>query len=65
MIKLLARPTNTAEQFCGQRKERIFVCKYFTNLCDGLLLVFGFHWFNLSSFVVCFNVVEFIYLPKY
>jgi len=31
MIKVLARPTNNAEQRCGQRKERNFKCEHFKN----------------------------------
>jgi len=30
MVKVFARPTNNAEQFCGQRKEGKFKCAYFT-----------------------------------
>jgi len=60
MIKVLAWPTNNKEQFCGQTKARNFKCEHFTKFCAGLHEIFGFHWFNLSSFVICFNVVEFI-----
>ena len=60
MIKIHERPINTAEQFRGQGKERNVKCEHFTNFCAGLHETFGFHWFSLSSFVICFNVVEFI-----
>jgi len=60
MIKLLARPTNNAEQFCGQRKEGNFKCQHFTKFCAALYEIFDFHWFNLLSFVICFSVVELI-----
>jgi len=60
LIKVLARPTNNVEQFCGQRKERNFKCEHFTKQCTGLHEIFGFHWFNLSSFTICFNVLELI-----
>jgi len=29
MMKVLARPTNNAEHFCGQRKERSFQCEHY------------------------------------
>jgi len=58
MIKVLARPTNNAEQFMD--KEVQFKCDYFTKFCAGLHEIFGFHRFNLSSFVVCFNVAGLI-----
>ena len=35
MIKIYEQLTNNAEQFCGQRKERIFKCEHFTNFCAG------------------------------
>jgi len=60
MIKLLSRPTNNAEQFCGQRKGDKFKCDHFTKFCAGLHEIFGFHEFNLSSLVICVNVVELI-----
>jgi len=58
VIKVLARPTNTAEQICGQRKGGALRCEHITKFCVGLHEIFGFHWFNLSSFVICFNMVE-------
>ena len=30
----------------------------FTNFCADLHEIFYFHWFNLSFFVICFNLVE-------
>jgi len=60
MIKVFARPTNNAEQFCGQLKEGKFKCKHLTKFFVRLHEIFGFHEFNLSSFVICFNVVELI-----
>jgi len=56
MIKLLARLTNNAEKISWKR--RIFKCKRFKEFFTGLQKIFGFHCFNLSSFVVCINVVE-------
>jgi len=43
MIKVLARPTNNAKQFCGQRKEGNFKYEHFTKFCAGLHEGFGFH----------------------
>ena len=60
MIKIHERPTNNAEQFCGPSKEENFKCEHFTNFCAGLDEIFGLHGFELPSFVICFNVVEFI-----
>jgi len=60
MIKIHERLTNNAERFCGQIKERNFKYEHFTKFCAGFHEIFGFHWFSLSSFVICFNVVEFI-----
>jgi len=51
VIKALAQPSNNAKQLCGQRKWG----KQFTKLCDALQEICGFHSFNLSSFVLCFN----------
>jgi len=60
MIKVLARPTNNAEQFCGQRKGGTFKCEHFTKFFPGLHDIFGFRMTNLSSFAVGFNVVHLI-----
>ena len=57
MIKVHARPTNNAEQFCGQRKGGNLSANKF---CAGLHEIFGLHGFNLSSLVICFNLVELI-----
>jgi len=59
MIKVLARPTNNVEQFCGQRRGGKFKCQHFTKFCSGLHEIFGFHEFN-TCFIICFNVVELI-----
>jgi len=56
MIRELARP----EQFCGQRKGGKFKCEHFAKFGAGLHEIFGFREFNLSSFVICFNVAELI-----
>jgi len=64
MMKVLVRPANNAEQFCGQRKEINFKCERFTKFCDSLHVIFGFRWFNLSSFVICFNVELILFLPN-
>ena len=58
MLKVLARQTNNAEQFFGQRGK--FNCEHFTKFCIGLYETFSFHRFNISSFFVCFNVVELV-----
>jgi len=63
MIKVLARPSNNAEQFYGQRKGGKFKCEHRTKLCAGLHEIFGFHGFNLSSFVICFHTI--LFLKKY
>jgi len=63
MIKVLARPTNNAEPFCGQRKGGKFKCEHRTKFCAGLHEIFGFHSFNLSFLSFIFNVTEF--LKKY
>jgi len=60
MKKVLTQPTNNAEQFYGQRKRGQFKCEHFTKFCTGLPERFGFHGFNLSSFVPCFNVAGLI-----
>jgi len=60
MIKVLARPTNNAKQFWGRRKGGKIKCEHFTNFCAGLNEIFCFYESNLSVFVICFNVVEFI-----
>ena len=61
----VARPTNNAEQFSGQRKRSKFKCEHFTKFCAGLHEIFGLHGMNLSSFVVCCNVVElFLFLQN-
>jgi len=61
MIKVLAGPTNNAEQFCGQKKGGKFKCVHFTKFFPGLHEIFGLHRItNLSSFVVCFNVVQLV-----
>jgi len=57
-MNVLARSTNNAEQFCGQRKGGTFKYERFTKFCAGLHELFGFHGFNLSSFVICINFVE-------
>jgi len=49
MIKVLARPTNTTEQFCGPRKGGKCKCEQLTKFCPGLHEIFGFNGFNLSS----------------
>jgi len=51
-------PISKAEQLCGQRKGG----KRFTKLCIALHEIFGFRKFNLSSFVIRFNVIESILL---
>ena len=57
MIKVLARSTNNAEQFCGQRKGGKFKCENFTKFFPGLHGSFSFHrTINISSFVVCFII---------
>jgi len=56
MIKVLARPTNNAEQFCGQRQGGKFKRQH--NFCPGWDENFGLHRINLSAFVVCFNVLQ-------
>jgi len=35
-MKVLARPTNNAEQFCGQRQGSKFKCEHFTKFSSGL-----------------------------
>jgi len=61
MIKVLAGLTNNAEQSCGQKKGGKFKCEHFTNFFLGLHEIFGLGRItNLSSFVVCFNVVQLI-----
>jgi len=60
MIEVLARPTNNAEPFCGQRKEGKLKCENFTTFSPGLHEIFGLYRTNFSSFVVCFNVILFI-----
>jgi len=58
------KSTCTAEKQRGTilwTKERNFKREHFTKFCIGLHKIFGFHWFNLSSFVSCFTVVEFIF----
>jgi len=58
MIKVLARPTNNADQFCGQSKRGKIKSEHFKKFCVDLHEIFGFHGINISSFVVCFNVVD-------
>jgi len=41
MIKVLARSTNTAKQFCGQRKGGKFKCEHFTKFYPGLHEIFA------------------------
>jgi len=60
LIKVLLQPTNKAEQFCGQRKGGKFKCEHITKFCDGLHEIFGIQGFNLSSFVIFFNVIDFL-----
>jgi len=60
MIKVLAWPTNNASQFYGQRTGGQFKCEHFTKFCASLHEIFGFHGFNLSSFVVCLNMAGLI-----
>jgi len=60
MIKVLVRPTNNAKQFCGQTQGGEFMCEHVTKLCPGLHENFSLHRINVSSFVVCFNVVQLI-----
>jgi len=36
MIEVLARPTNNAEPFCGQRKGGKLKCENFTTFSPGL-----------------------------
>jgi len=60
MINELSRP----EQICGQTKVGKCKCEHFTKFCSGLHEIFGLPVFYLSSFVVCFNVVEFIWFDK-
>jgi len=64
MINVLARPTNNAEQLCGQSKGGTFKHEYFTKFFAGLHEIFGFHRTNLLSFVVCFNVVQLFHFDK-
>jgi len=58
-MKIHAWPTNNAEQFCGQRKEQNCKCEHLKKFCVGLheILV---STASVSSFVIRFNVVEFI-----
>jgi len=49
MVEVLARPTNNAEQFCGRRKGKKFMCQHFTKFCAGLHVIYWFHWFNLNG----------------
>jgi len=58
MIKVLARPTNNAVQFCGQRRRTKFKCEHFTKCCPGLDENFGLHRINVSSFVAYLNVKQ-------
>ena len=60
LIELPTRLTNNAEQLRGQRKGGEVKCEHFTKFCAGLHEIFGFHGFNLSSFVICYNVTELI-----
>jgi len=55
MIKVLGRPTNNAEPFYEPTKGGKFKCEHRTKFCAGLHEIFGFHGFNLSSFVICFQ----------
>jgi len=64
MIEVLARSTNNAEPFCGQRKEGKFKCENFTAFFPGLHEIFDLHRTNFSSFVVCFHVVQLILFWK-
>jgi len=41
MIKVLARPTNNTEQFCGKGSGDKFMCGLFTKFCSDLY--FGYH----------------------
>ena len=63
MINVLARSTNNAEQFYGQRIGGKCKCEHRRKFCAGLHEIFGFNEFKLSSFVICYNVIEF--LKKY
>jgi len=60
MIKELERLTNKAEQFCGPSKEGNFKCEHLAEFCACLHEIFSFDWFNLSSYGICFSVVELI-----
>jgi len=54
MIKLLSRPTNNVELFCGKRK----VANSSTDTSQNFALVcidFGLHGFNFSSFAIFFQ----------
>jgi len=62
LIKVLARLTDNAEQRRGQRKGGKFKCEHFTKFWANLHEIFHYHGFNLSSFVICFNVTELIFL---
>jgi len=65
MINVLARSTNNAEQFCGQRKGVKFKSEHFPKFFPGFHEVFRLHRTNFSSFVVCFNVVQLILFGQY
>jgi len=49
MLKVLARPTNNAEQFCDKEKEANFSAHTSQNF-SLVCMSFGFHGFNLSFF---------------
>ena len=61
MIKVLSRPTNKAEQLCGQKRNG-GKCnrEHFTKCWAGLPEIYGFHGFNISCFIISFNVIEFL-----
>ena len=56
MIKVLAQPTNNAKPFWTKKGGNLSANKF----CAGLHEIFDLHGFNLSSFVICFNLVELI-----
>jgi len=57
IIKVLSRPTNNAEQFCGQRQGSIFKCEHIKKFGSRFDKNFDLRRINLSSFVVCFKAV--------
>jgi len=50
----------TRNNFVDKGKKDILSANTSQNFALVCMIVFGFHGFRLSSFVICFNVVEFI-----